>query len=91
MFKKIFIIISLVICVIPLSSCGDNTEGWPRISLPFERENVYKINVFHEKENVITSFDMADENDLDFLCNHVHFLYKEKKKVKKILTNTILK
>ena len=78
MLKKIFIIISLVICAIPLSSCGGNTEGWPQISLPFERENLYKVNVFHEKENVITSFDTTDENDFDFLYVLIGFPYKEK-------------
>ena len=85
MLKKTFIIISLIICMIPLSSCGDNTEGWPRISLPFESKNVYKVNVFHEKENVITSFDTTDENNLDLLCDSVQFLYKEKKESEKNL------
>ncbi len=42
----------MIITTIPLYSCGEDTRDWPRISLSFERENIYKVQVLHEKNNV---------------------------------------
>ena len=48
MLKKLILIITLIVTTIPLYSCGEDTRDWPRISLHFERENIYKVHVIHE-------------------------------------------
>lgn len=89
MLKKLILIITLIVTTIPLYSCGEDTRDWPRISLPFERENIYKVHVIHEKNNVEEVFDTTEREDLDELYE-VGFVYKEKTESKKILKIIIL-
>jgi hypothetical protein len=79
MFKKIFIIISLVICVIPLSSCGRNTNGWPTIELPFDKDDIVKISLLHsKKDEEDVNLTVTNANLIDYLYSNVEYLYEEK-------------
>lgn len=79
MIKKIRLIILVIICTIPMYSCGVNTKGWPYIPMPFERENLYRITLIHEKNNIITNWDTTYSNALDYLYTYTSVLYKETK------------
>ena len=79
MLKKIFIIISLVICAIPLSSCGRNTNGWPTIELPFDKDDIVKISLFHsKKDEEDVNLTVTSANLIDYLYSSVAYLYEEK-------------
>ena len=90
MLKKLILIITLIVTTIPLYSCGEDTRDWPRISLPFERENIYKVHVIHEKNNVEEVFDTTEREDLDELYE-VGFVYKEKTGSQKNVENYYIK
>lgn len=90
MLKKLILIITLIVTTIPLYSCGEDTRDWPRISLPFERENIYKVQVLHEKNNVEEVFDTTKREDLDELYE-VGFVYKEKTESKNNLEKYYIK
>lgn len=79
MIKKIRLIILVIICAIPMYSCGVNTKGWPHIPMPFERENLYRITLVHEKNDIITNWDTTNSDALDYLYTYSSYLYKEKK------------
>ena len=79
----------MIVTTIALYSCGEDTRDWPRISLHFERENIYKVHVIHGKNNVEEVFDTTEREDLDELYE-VGFVYKEKTESKKILKIIIL-
>lgn len=91
MLKKLILILFLTVTTIPLYSCGEDTSNWPRISLPFERENIYKVMVYHEKNKIETCFETTNEENLDFFYEHVEFYYKERNESEKNLEKYYIK
>ncbi|HPN61157.1 MAG TPA: hypothetical protein PLO88_03370, partial [Bacilli bacterium] len=74
MNKKSWISLFLGLCFL-LVSCGFDTRNWPRIVLPFEREQLLEVSINYHKqpkgEERKTAEDLITTSDSEVL-NHVY-------------------